>query len=407
MKYYLGPWNQSIDGGELVFVPPAGTIGLLDLRSLPGHEGQTFGFFVTPDEVTLDPTSFELFGQAGYVDQITLTSPQMVMWASMLGLSGIDSSNLLDVLWETLTTKADPTGENAALPLMPTKGGYLELRLGGHSLVRRKRFNLEMPEAINCVAVMQGDYAEIRQRVLTGDAPADHHRRVLDYWGEKFGVNRPQDIFIPNGLPREAPLPHATTYTESFNQADSTTLGPDLTWTETTGNLEVESNVCKPGGTVFAEARAEHDLSGSDSYTQGVIGRGGATGIDSIRVLCRFASGARAHYGVNFIANDNYEIFKRVAGSYTSLASGSRAWADDSIGKVSADGSTIAAYEDETQFDSLTDTSIAGNLRGGISGKGATMYLDSFETGDIAGGATGKSNPIMGPMAGPLAGMIG
>ena len=32
------------------------------------------------------------------------------------------------------------------------------------------------------------------------------------------------------------------TITESFNKADSTTLGPDLTWTEIQGNLQVLSN---------------------------------------------------------------------------------------------------------------------------------------------------------------------
>lgn len=397
MRYYLGPWDHQIVEGETHFLPPAGVIGLIDMRSIPGHAGQNYGFFVTPDNITLDPTSFELLGQGSYVDQITLTGTQAAMWSSMLGLQAISSTNLLDAIWESLTVKADPTGNMAVRPLMPTRQGNLELHLGGHSLVRSKRFDLGMPEAANVIKVLQEDYRDIRQRAIGGDAPAGHHRRVLDYWGEKFGVNNPQDIFIPNDLPREIPLPHATTHTESFNQTDSSTLGPDLTWTETTGDLETTSNRVNAVSGTFSEARAEHDVSGSDMYTQALIYHNGETaGTSQCRVMTRFSSSARTYYGGNARADDTDVIYKEIAGSFTSLVGPTaHTWSDGITLKIEANGSTITSYDNGASIQSTTDTAITGNTRGGLGAWNGAVQLDDFETGDIAaGGATASLTGI-------------
>jgi len=36
-----------------------------------------------------------------------------------------------------------------------------------------------------------------------------------------------------------------STWSESFNKTDSTTLGPDQTWTESHGDLQVVNNACR------------------------------------------------------------------------------------------------------------------------------------------------------------------
>jgi len=184
------------------------------------------------------------------------------------------------------------------------------------------------------------------------------------------------------------------TYTESFNKADSDTLGPDLTWTETTGDIDVVSNKASGGGSHYA--RAEHDLASNDCYAQALVGTDG-TGNGYPEVDCRFAAAANTFYGaVAYFTEDSIFLQKMIAGTAINLGSAAHTLdvGTEYTLKVEANGTTIKAYLNGTEKVSVTDSAIdgttVGGKRGGIGGfKGSTgrNTWDSFEFGDLGGAA--------------------
>lgn len=191
-----------------------------------------------------------------------------------------------------------------------------------------------------------------------------------------------------------APVAGGATITESFNQTDSTTLGPDLSWTETSGDFETASNQARPVSTAnaFAEARAESDLASADHYVQAVLSRGGSGNTNTdMRVLARFASGARTHYGLSYGATGGNpdQFYKRVAGTFTALTSlGDTAFADGDTVRFALDGSTLTAYANGVVVGTQTDTSITTGTRAGIAGRrdNVSAYIDDFAAGDLTYG---------------------
>lgn len=168
-------------------------------------------------------------------------------------------------------------------------------------------------------------------------------------------------------------------YTESFNQADSTTLGPDLTWTETAGNLQTVSNRVRPvSNNQISEGRAEHDLDTINIATQIFVPTGGlptpASSVTRIQAVARFASAARTYYGHNCECDTAgvilSEINKRVTGTQTVLSSGVDVSSTFAAGTVTVelrtDGSLLRSILNSSQIEEITDTSIATGTRGGI-----------------------------------------
>jgi hypothetical protein len=192
-----------------------------------------------------------------------------------------------------------------------------------------------------------------------------------------------------------------STFTESFNKADSTTLGPDLTWTEITGNVQVKNNrleavyLARSGSWV----RAEHDLASSDNYCQflmqGLTTNGGANGGDYVGPAARFSSSAITCYlgritrgDIN--GNGDMATYKVVAASETNLASVSIVNTTVGTYKIECVGSTIKCYESGTLRSTATDTGIASGTRAGFHHKASTPNstslgpkLDDFEMGDV------------------------
>lgn len=173
------------------------------------------------------------------------------------------------------------------------------------------------------------------------------------------------------------------TITESFNTADSDTLGPDLVWTETLADLDIVTNQAK-ATTAAGEARAESDLSTSNHYAQAACFKNGTgDGAQGLTVCVRFAAAARTYYGLRVEANNGYTISKRVAGTNTSLKTGALTWVNGDIIRLEVTGTTLNALKNGVQFDTHTDASIAGGTRCGILVTGATVSLDTFQAGDL------------------------
>jgi peptide deformylase len=181
-----------------------------------------------------------------------------------------------------------------------------------------------------------------------------------------------------------------TVHTETFNKADSDTLGPDLTWTEVTGDWDVVGN----GATHFAThtqteyARADAAVSSSDNYCQAKFV---SSAIKICGVATRFSSSANTAY-VGWINNaTTIRISKNVTGTLTNLASGTISWAQNNVYKIEANGTTINAYENGagSPAATVTDSSIVSGTCGGFMAYEAVTtaaMFDDFEVGDIGGG---------------------
>ncbi len=169
----------------------------------------------------------------------------------------------------------------------------------------------------------------------------------------------------------------AAGYTESFNQADSTVLGPDLTWTEVQNDWQTVSNRATPRtNNSGAAARAEHDLDSDDHYVGAPVRY--ATSVSGvIGVTARFSPTAQTYYRAALDSAGRLDITRTVNGSNTDIASQSRSIAADTdyFIQLEVDGSTIRARVDSDVWLSTTDTQIAGNLRFGLAGYRTTRDL--------------------------------
>jgi hypothetical protein len=275
------------------------------------------------------------------------------------------------------------------------------LHLGGHSRVRRQRFSSAHPHAGKVLDVVRRDLARIR--VETTGRGSDQHRRVMDRLLQKYRGWTFDDL-RPGSWPRgETPLPHRTTITESFDTSDGDTLGPDLSWTEVSGDFDIVTNAAEIVGGGQHRARADSDLSSDDHYAQVEFPDGPSGGSRSGGgVICRKDSTATlTYYNVTTDengANDDWFTYKWVAGSQTAL--GLKSTTDIQAGdvfKLECDGSTITRYLNGGAQNSTTDTAVSGNVRTGLHGfrnsGNQGMRLDAFEAADLAAGATLTAEP--------------
>ena len=397
MRYYLARWEWADAGGFSAWMPPLANqcIASLDFRSLPqqalpGGTPEGFGFFAYSNAVTI-PGSIDLG------DGLTLninTARKTALKNSFGLLSNISATKLVDILWELLTTHADATGLLRWKPLMPNRDKTLELVLNGHSVVKsQKLIPGESPEWINVQKVLQGDYRKIRNLGLDGKHDKNLHRQFLQSIVERFKID--WEKFIPSDLPKESPLPHSTIITESFNTADSTTLGPDLSWTELEGDMDIFSNTCRYAATLdsgHSTSRANVDLASSDQYAQIVFvnALNGSTSAQGCH--CRKDSSATLtyyHFQISDESVDRRRTWRRVGGIFTSIGTTTGSAAVDDVLRGEIEGSTFRLKLNGVQQHSGTDTNITGNLRCGVGMQSGNLgntrpRIDNFEAGDLA-----------------------
>jgi hypothetical protein len=96
-------------------------------------------------------------------------------------------------------------------------------------------------------------------------------------------------------------------------------------------------------------------------------------------VLVRCASGARTYYRLVIDANGAWATTKNVAGSSTSLASGTTTYSAGAVIKLSITGTTLVSTYNGVQLDSRTDSSIASGSPGiAYSASVTTCILDDW-----------------------------
>lgn len=422
MKYYLGSFVPDRAWSSPVYDPPAGTLGCVELAC---DVREHFGFFALPDDAPAPDLT--LVGD-GHLASSQMTLKQRQAWTALTGKAP-PAGTLLDALWGTLTVQADPLRETGVRPIIPTTRGMLELHLAGHSLVRSKRFDLASLEAVPVIAQEAAIYAEVRQRALQGEyrnksgaIDEEWHRRYLKGLGERYRIGNPEDVFIPAGVPKETALPHETSYSESFNTADSDTVGPDLTWTEVVKDWDILSNQLLFNETIFGSpsdgwVRAEHDVSGNNNYSQiDVISSAAQGESQGYGVTCRGSSSATTFYlgwvYRNSTGNLDYPFCSKVVtGTRTNLVTGAQfTISPPDTFYMEVNGSTLDFKINGTSRASGTNTDIASGTRGGVfaaSNVATKPIFDIFTFADLA--ASGvvflMHSPLLGG-AGNVGGLI-
>jgi hypothetical protein len=399
--YYLGPWRWDAAAPEPGYAPPLGTVGCLDLatpavQSMVNPAGRPVGFFAVNGIIT--DSAYAFLG-SGDCREIVATPIMRGVFQSLTGYRP-GGDHLVDLLWDLLTAGGDPDGGDCCLPLLPGALGrrpWLELHLGGHGCLRAEPFKWGVhPHRPKVQRLLRKHFEELHAAAQVGQLrDAQHHRRVLDFWCERYDVDDWREFVAPK-LWAHVPgrLKHDTTITESFNKADSGTLGPDLTWTELNGNIDIVSN--KAQSTTlgsFVAARADSDLSGTDQYAQAVVNASEETATAQVGCLCRKTSGATSTF---YWADGEFDtnlvrLLKRVSGTNTTLGTSSKTLTAGTPGtvKVEAVGSAIKAYWNSSQEVSVTDTSITTGTRCGVRGLKITsgnVTWDDFEAADVSAG---------------------
>ena len=205
-----------------------------------------------------------------------------------------------------------------------------------------------------------------------------------------------------------------TTLTESFNKADSSTLGPDQTWTEVNGDSSVVSNEVNSvtnDGSYGSSARAEADLASADHYCQMAVTAIGS--VSGIGPCVRFHAAADTFYQAEaqVIVTQQLVMRKNVSASFTDLRSDAHTWSLPETVKIDVNGSTLKHYIGGTQVGSnVTDTDITGHLRCGLRGYstgGNTVKGDNWACADLAASANAFQHAVLaGVRVGVMRGVL-
>lgn len=158
-----------------------------------------------------------------------------------------------------------------------------------------------------------------------------------------------------------------STITESFNKADNTVLGPDLSWTEPDGtSWAVVSNVASIGGYTSQTAYPSNNMSTVNHYAQAkipVLYRGGSV-VDFYLAIrsntnaigtATFYMGTCARSGSSTYAHN---IEKTVAGSWTLISANATAYSTNEVLYFEADGSALLLKKNGVEVNSASDSSI-------------------------------------------------
>ena len=194
------------------------------------------------------------------------------------------------------------------------------------------------------------------------------------------------------------PIRGGSTIVESFNTADSDTLGPDLSWTELIGDADVVSTelsiITRASSAV---ARADSDLATDDHYCEAVLSATalGTSTYNYFGVECRKDSTTTlTNYNYRAVQTttplNEHRLQKFIAGTATQLGSSDAAdVVAGEIVRIEADGSSISGWLNGiVSVGPVTDTAIVGSLRTSIRGLvdtgTGTARIKPFRAGDLS-----------------------
>lgn len=374
-QIYVGPWEKrDLDGtGSPCWCGPEESTHALDLRPADAdEEGQ--GVFVLPDGASGPRGPFRHIGDS-WNDRPS--NPAI----RFLDVTRNNAGTVWELVSHLLMDKADPAGEAFCRPLMPKRNGQLKVRLGPlvveDKMVRQHRHRNKVMDVKKRTALKLADDGDTLERWL------GFQKRLG--WAEN-------EVKLDSLRDRRPKRPQ-TTYTESFDQADSTTLGPDLTWTEVQStSWETVSNRAYSSLNNYPQATAGSALSADDMSCEADIEFGSGSSYGGINVRANTSNQESYWHWVRF--NNSHGIFRiGTGGGRTSIASYSYTTGSSTNHtlKIVADGSDIEVFIGGVSQTSVTDTNITGSVRAGIQAY-SPFYVDDFSyTDDIGGGGGGIS----------------
>lgn len=180
-----------------------------------------------------------------------------------------------------------------------------------------------------------------------------------------------------------------STHAEAFTKANSTTLGPTLTWTEVIGNAEVFSNKWRNvTNNSDLYTRAEHDCGSADMYAQAKVDY---TSSGSWILCARYSSSAQTFYMAvgNNQSSEGALLIRVVAGSETQLGSYATVATSEGVQylyRIECNGSQIRVLVDGAEVINQTDPSpIATGQRGGLGAFAPATQIrwDDYEHGSL------------------------
>lgn len=372
MYYYIGPWIIR-DGS---YEPPQGTIGSLDLRSIPDQSnlnGDGYGLFIT--QRSLD-SNYDLLSSSDIRSSRAAVQHQNI-FESLLGYRP-DGDMVSDLIFDIMTNGSHPDGLEGVKTMLPANGN-LDLNILGIGRIGRRRL-VEGRSDFNRVRdVRRNDYRKIRE----ADQGNLTHLKFLAMLGEDFQMRNPEDHFIPDDLPKERPVRPATTLHESF-PTDGTTLvtGQDQTWNQnTTEGQVISSQFAQQSGTSVTETLIiATNLSFDNMFCRlNVIAlnrSGSGSGEDStISCVVRYTSTGPDYYHASIHqqpttpGGDKLYSFTKVVGGVSTTLIAKTTFGGTKVGmkRLECVGSNFCFHDQESsEIFSTTDTAITGNVQAGF-----------------------------------------
>lgn len=376
--FYRAKWEWFCEAGRCYWRAPGGNnIGVVDLRSNT-EAGQVGG----------TPAGLAVFAYA---------EPQNIKDAEYLGT---DTAAVGDLIWEKLTTDADPTGKTAPKPLTGKLGREVALYIAGEK-VKSEAFTAAHRK--RTIDVFQADYRENDDKYSKALKQKWVGAKMQEIFGEMS--DEKAELLVPPELKKGVLWKRpATTIGDTFTDTDGVNLeshtasgtGGGFSWSKVVGgqNLEIQSNKVQKdaGGNGDVDYRADSDLSTDDMYAKATIGTT-STDFDGA-VEVRYSSSAREHYQTEW-GNNFRRISKVVAGAHSVITSDGSSNSAGDVCECRVNGSTVQSFRNGVQvLTDQTDTSITGHLRSGLNIWHEQHTWDDFEAGDIAA-ASVNSNFFM------------
>lgn len=367
-RYYLGPLQYGAIGKSplVAWHAPNGVAGMIDLRSNPECASTTEQ---VPKSLlwSVDPlpSEYTLLGQ-GDIREILATAKMRQAWNSSLGVTPL-GDKLIDLLIDHLTRGADPAGLDACKPLAPNGSLDLEIWMPGHSKVWSEKFDWKSHRhAAKLKDLLRADAKELKEQLP---------QAVYEKWlGD---VERKYKGKIASEVDADArPRKPETALLENFAVGDTGTLGGTYTWTETNGTWAIVSQRAElTSGEVWADARCEQDLSGTDHHAIAQVAKlaSGSGNFSYMGAAIRCSSSARTHYAAIGANNEDQILLdKVVGGTRTGLGTASISISLPQPCRCSASGSSISGlWNSITTVGPVTDTAISTGTRGGLAGNGS------------------------------------
>ena len=374
---------------------PDNRMGSIDLRSIPeqGVPGGLGGWGFFAYDQSMGSNGLHCFG-TNISDELTMAQVNTIAIVLGLGIDTVAQDSLVGVLQSLLVDFGDPTGNTSWRPIQMGKDGF-EIVLGDRSIATQS-FSLESKAFQNTVAVRWSDYrrqadARIPLKILRKWNGQD----MLTYFGRMGDDLMP--VLVPPEYQSHGWEKPSTTVSDNFDRADSTDLGAD--WTEVDGNWQILSNqldIVSAGGTGRSYVSHDTSLSSDDHYSEAKIYKTDPNSGNVLGTLLRWQDSSN-HYAVNVhdTFTDQHEIYKRVTGTPTVLASEFQAWTDGHTMRGEVNGSTLKFYRQGVEELSVTDSALSGQLQLGIwtDGTSVNFRWDDFGGADL--GATPTAQVVM------------